>query len=223
MIHDLQVSKDDAGFPIVAWTEDRDAHSPQGGSRARVECRIMKDGATGELLFVARGTVRDPHGKFEEGKPWAKLRGFSVSGHSAESLYRTKGEIVLRQQLGSKNAMMKWALSDGAVVALAEFLDDRAIHINCADASQNDMDWLNATLVREFVINQPVLVGTLSRNGFTWPVGDDRVMTYDPRRTWWSDQPKSGFVMEALGWAIALGLIGGGFALISWITGLWRI
>jgi hypothetical protein len=221
VIHDLQVSKDDAGFPVVTWTEDRGVDSPQGGGRARVECRIMKHGPTGELLFVARGTVRDPYGKFEEGKSWARLRGFSV--HSAESLYRTKGEIVLRQHLGSKNAMMKWALSDSAVVALAEFLDDRAIHINCADASQNDMDWLHATLVREFVTNQPVLVGKLSRNGFTWPVGDDRVMTYDPGRTWWSGQAKPGFVVEALGWAIALGLIGGGFALISWMVGLWRI
>jgi hypothetical protein len=97
MIHNLQVSKDDAGFPVVTWTEDRGVDSPQSGSRARVECRIMKDGATGELLFVARGTVRDPYAKFEEGKPWARLRSFSV--HSAESLYRTKQEIELRRQV----------------------------------------------------------------------------------------------------------------------------
>jgi hypothetical protein len=220
MIHGLQVSKDDAGFPIVAWTVDRDAHSPQGVGRARVECRIMKDGATGELLFVARGTVRDPYGKFEEGKPWSRLHGFGE--HSAESLYRTKGEIELRRH-AIKSPLAKWALSDNAVVVLAEFQDDRAIHINCADAPQNDINWLHATLVREFVTNQPVLVGTFSRNGFTWPVGDDRVMTYDPGRTWWSDQPKPGLVMEALSWAIALGVIGGGFALISWMAGLWRI
>ena len=221
MIHDLQVSKDDAEFPVVAWTEDRDAHSPQGVGRARVECRIMKDGATGELLFVARGTVRDPYGKFEEGKPWARLRGFSE--HSAESLYRTKSEIALRKRLASKNPMLEWGLHDNAIVVLAEFQDDRAIHINCADAPQNDLNRLHATLVREFVTNQPVLVGKLSRNGSTWPIGDDRVMTYDPGRTWWIDQAKPGLVMEALSWAIALGLIGGGFALISWLVGLWRI
>jgi len=98
MIHGLQVSKDDAGFPTVTWTEDRGVDSPQGGSRARVECRIMKDGATGELLFVARGTVRDPYGKFEEGKPWARLRGFSE--HSAESLYRTKPPRALPGRVG---------------------------------------------------------------------------------------------------------------------------
>ena len=48
-------------------------------------------------------------------------------------------------------------------------------------------------------------------------------MTYDPDRTWWSGQAKPGLVVEALGWAIALGLIGGGFALISWMAGLWPI
>lgn len=220
MIHDLQVSKDDAGFPIVAWTEDRDVHAPQGVGCARVECRIMKDGSTGELLFVKRGTVRDPHGRFEQGKSWEKLHGFSE--HSAESLYRTNKMIELWRQV-IKSALGRWALSDKAFVTLAEFQDDVAIHLNCADALQNDINRLHAVLVREFVANQLVLVGKISHNRFTWPVGDDRVTTYDPGRTWWSDQPKPSLVMEALGWAIALGLIGGGFALISWITGLWRI
>ena len=102
MIHDLRVSKDEADFPVVSWTESRNAHSPQGVGSARVECRIMKDGTTGELLFVARGTVRDPYGKFEEGKPWEKLRGFSE--HAAEGLYLTKGRDRVLEACAAKKS-----------------------------------------------------------------------------------------------------------------------
>lgn len=221
MIDGLQVAKDAAGFPVVSWMEDRDAFSPEGVGRARVECRIMKDGKTGELLFVARGTVRDPHGKFEEGKPWARISGFSK--HSAENLYRTKSESEFWRHVTSKNPLTKAALCDGALVLLAEFEDDAPIHINCADTPQNDIDRLHAALVREFMANQWALVGTLSGNLFKWPLGDVRVMTHDPKRTWWPDQPKPSLAMEALNWAMMVGLIGGALAAISWMTGLWRV
>jgi hypothetical protein len=218
MIRDLQVSYDAAGFPIVAWTEDRNLASPEAMRRARVECRIMKDKDTGVLLFVARGTVR--HGSFEEGKPWERLRAFST--HAADGLYYTKTQLELRQHIANKGVGAKLALSDSAHVIFAEFLDDTALHINCADATPVEIDRLHMVLTREFVGNQPQLVGNICRVAYVWPVGDDSVLTYHPTRSGWSNQRTPGFLMNALEWAVALGLVAGLAAFVLWEFGAFQ-
>jgi hypothetical protein len=205
VIHDLQIGKDAAGFPVVSWFEDRNIASPEAMRRARVECRIMKDAATGVLLFVARGTVR--HGTFEEGKPWERLRGFS--NHSADGLYYTKEQLEVRQHLGSKSIGGRMALGDSAQVLLAEFVDDTALHVNCATASPVDLEHLHVALTREFVGNQHILVGSLCQDSFQWPVDDERVMTYDPARKSPDHSQSPRLISEALGWIVALALVGG--------------
>jgi hypothetical protein len=214
VIHDLEVGKDAAGFPVVSWSEDRNSASPEAMRRARVECRIMKDAVTGVLLFVARGTVR--HGAFEEGKPWEHLRGFS--NRAADGLYYTKEQLEARQHLGSKSIGGRVALSDGAQVLTAEFVDDTPLHVNCATASPVDIERLHVALTREFVGNQHILVGNLCRDAFQWPVDDDRVMTYDPARKPPVSQTSARVLSETLGWIAALALIGGiAFLLVWWL------
>ena len=215
MIRNLQVSRDGAGFPIVAWTEDRGFASPGAHGRARVECRIMKD-AAGTLLFVARGTSR--HGSFEEGKPWERLHGFSK--HNAEALYYTRQQLELHQHFANKKIGTKLALSDGAHVLLAEFDDNVALHINCADATPVEIDRLHVTLIRAFIRSREELVGNICSVAFEWPVGDDNVVTYDPARPGWPDQQKQGILVDALGWIVALGVVAALAALVLWLLGI---
>jgi hypothetical protein len=217
MIRDLQVSRDGAGFPVVAWTEDRNLASPEAMRRACVECRIMKDRTTGVLLFVARGTVR--HGSFEEGKPWQRLRGFSR--HTADGLYYTREQLELRHHIAGKGLGAKLALSDSAQVLLAEFVDDTALHLNCADAPPVDIDRLHIALTREFIGNQYELVSNICRIAFEWPIEDDRVLTYDPARAGPRNQRKPKLLVEALGWIVALGVVAALAVTVFWtLTGL---
>lgn len=218
MIRDLEVSKDAAGFPIVAWTEARNLASPEAMRRARVECRIMKDATSGVLLFVARGSVR--HGLFEEGKPWEKLNGFSQP--TADTLYYTKKQLEFRQHLASKSVGAKLAMSDSAHVLLAEFRDDTALHINCADAPPVDIDRLRVALTREFVIYRDELVGEICHGLYEWPVTDDKVLIYDPGRPSPSPQGKTKLALEALGWIVALGVVAVLGVAFLWVLGVFH-
>lgn len=210
MIRDLQVSKDAAGFPIVAWKEDRNLASPEAMRRAPVECRIMKDAKTGTLLFVARGTVR--HGAFEEGRPWDRLQGFSKP--TADQLYYTRHQLEIRQHFTSKSVGAKLALADSAHVLVAEFIDDTPIHINCADASPVEIDQLHGLLVREFI--------TYRAGDFQWPLNDDRVPTFEPARQDIDKGRKHGFWIEMLGWIVALAIVVGLAAFLFWGLGVFR-
>ncbi len=203
MIRDLEVSTDPAGFPIVAWRESRNLASPEAMTRARVECRIMKDATTGVLFFVARGTVR--HGSFEEGKPWDRLNGFSQP--TADQLYYTKKQLDFRHHLAAKSVGAKLAMSDSAHVLLAEFRDDTALHINCADAPPVEIDRLRVALTREFVIRRDELVGDLCRVAYEWPISDDKVMTHDSARPSPRPEGRTKLFVEALGWIVALGIV----------------
>jgi hypothetical protein len=216
MIRDIEISRDSAGFPIVAWTEDRNLLSPQAMRRARVECRIMKDAKSGALLFVARGTVR--HGSFEEGRSWDRLRGFST--HAADGLYYTKKQLELRQHAGSKSAGSKLALIDNAQILLAEFVDETPLHINCADAPPVDIDRLHVALTREFVRNQHELVGTLCRVAFHWPAEDDRVPTYHPTPPVAPRGRRLRFFGEAIGWIVAIALVAAAGGFLLWALGV---
>jgi hypothetical protein len=203
VIRDLQVSNDAAGFPVVTWKEDRNFASPEAMKRARVECRIMKSATTGALLFVARGTVRQ--GSFEEGKPWERLNGFSQP--TADQLYYTKKQLELRHHFAGKGVGAKLGASDSAHVLLAEFRDDTALHVNCADASPVDIDRLRVTLTREFVINREELVGDICHGLYQWPVTDEKIMTYDPARPIPGLQGRTKLLLEALGWIVALSIV----------------
>jgi hypothetical protein len=218
MIRDLDVSRDAAGFPIVAWTEDRNLSSPEAMKRARVECRIMKDSHSGVLLFVARGTVR--HGAFEEGRPWERLRGFSTQ--AAERLYYTKRELELRQHLGSKSVGAKVALSDSAQVLLAEFFDQTPLHINCADAPQVDLDRLHLALRSEFISRQHELVGSLCQEAFYWPMEDDRVPIFHPTPPAGPRERRSRVLGEAVGWIVALAVVAALGSFFLWAVGALR-
>ena len=215
MIRNLHVTHDDAGFPIVAWTEDRNLASPEASMRATIECRIMKN-AAGVLLFVARGTKR--HGSFEEGKPWEQLRGFSR--HTAEELYYTRQQLELHRSFADKSLGRKFALSDGAQVLLAEFDDNLALHVNCADAPPVEIDRLHMTLIHAFIRSREELVGHICSTAYEWPLGDDRVGTYDPARPGWTNRQKP--VQEILGWIVAVGLVAALAALMLWLLGAIR-
>src|SRR5262249_45816918 len=128
------VTTDEAGLPVVAWDEDRNLFAPEGGRRARIECRILKEAGTGRLLFVAGGSVRA--GLFEEGRPWEALAGFESD--SADRHYYSAAELRLREVATQKSAGLKLLLGDAAFVTLASFNDDRpnlSLHINCASAA----------------------------------------------------------------------------------------
>jgi hypothetical protein len=147
----------------------------------------MKDPA-GTLLFVARGTSRQ--GSFEEGKPWERLRGFSK--HNAEELYYTRQQLELLRHFANKSLGTKLALSGGAHVLLAEFDDNVALHLNCADATPVEIDRLHVTLIREFIRSREELVGNICSIAFEWRVEDDKVVTYDPARPGWARSAEAG-------------------------------
>lgn len=218
MIHDLRVTKDAVGFPVVAWKEDRNLASPEAMGRARVECRIMKNATTGVLLFVARGTVR--HGLFEEGRAWERLNGFSQP--TADELYYTKRQLELRHHFAGKGVGAKLGMSDSAYVLLAEFRDDTALHINCADAPPVDIDRLRVTLTREFVINREELVGDICHGVYQWPVADDTIMSYDPARPIPGPQGQTKLLLEALGWIVALGVVAALAVAFLWELGVFH-
>lgn len=215
MIRDLDVTTDAAGFPIVSWIETRGLSAPQGPGRARVECRIMKDGATGVLLFVARGAVRE--GQFEEGKPWEALRGFSLQ--SADSLYYSRAEQQMRQHLAGKGLASRWVWSDGAQVLLAEFAGDTPLHVNCAEASPVEIDRLHVALTRAFLTHRDELVARQCREMFLWPTDDGRVETYDPARKGWPGEKPPSLLMEAVGWTVALTTVVAVGAVLFWMVG----
>jgi hypothetical protein len=218
VIHDLEVSEDDAGFPKVTWTEDRNLASPEAMRRARVECRIMKEATTGILLFAARGNVR--HGPFEEAKAWEKLTGFSQP--TADELYYTKKQLEFRHYFASKSIGAKLALTDNAHVLRAEFAEDTALHINCADATPVDIDRLRVALTQKFILSRNALVSNICHGLYEWPVTDDKVMTYDPARPGWGDHLKRGFLFEALGWIVAVAVVAGLAALLFWELGVFH-
>ena len=133
--------------------------------------------------------------------------------------YYTKEQLELRHHIASKGVGAKLALSDGAQVLLAEFVDDTALHVNCADATPVAIDRLHMALTREFVGNQHQLVGNICRVAFEWPSEDDRVMTYDPTRPGWTNQGKPSALVDVLGWVVAVAVVGGLGAFVFWKMG----
>jgi hypothetical protein len=216
VIRDFEVTKDEAGFPIVRWTERRNRSSPEATSQAMVECRVMKEAQTGELLFVARGSVR--HGLFEEGRPWERLNGFRHE--QAEALYYTREQLQIRQHV-TKKGIAQFVLSDGANVILGEFGEATPpLHINCAEGSPVDINRLHLALIREFITRKEEFVSKICRDPFLWPKDDDRVLTYDPDRTGWEESQTANARQEILGWIVAVAIIAALGAVSVWLLGV---
>ena len=150
MIAGPDVTLDDAGFPVVTWTEHRGAGSPAGSGSYRMLCRIGKDAATGELLFVVRGDMRNR--TFEAGRPWARLTSFGY--HAALHRYLTPVELAMREQLLAKTKAGKVLAGDGGKALLAEFSHDGFFDVSCPEAAGPDLDRLQLVLTREFVLER---------------------------------------------------------------------
>ncbi|MBS0242719.1 MAG: hypothetical protein JSS20_11125 [Proteobacteria bacterium] len=214
MIEDLQVGADDAGFPVVRWTEIRNDAFGNGG-RVRIECRIVKAPNTGQLLFAARGPVR--HGTFEETRPWEALRGFSVK--RAEELYPTSAQRLFARQLSGKSVLSNMLFGYQEQVLLAEFAGDVRLHLNAVDASQVELERLHLVLTQAFVTRQRELVMRLCEEAYRWPPEDKRVETFEAGRQ--ADLPARWTFRSAIDFGFAVTLLAAFAGLVVWVA--WRL
>jgi len=72
MIRDLTLGKDEAGFPIVSWTELRGFSGCGGPGPVQMQCRIGKEPLSGALMLLSRRL--SPEGPVDEGKLWHGCR-----------------------------------------------------------------------------------------------------------------------------------------------------
>lgn len=181
MIRGPEISDDGVGFPVVTWTEHRGAGSPAGTGTLRIECRIAKDPASGMLLFVARGNIRNR--AFEAGRPWESLISFGY--HSALHRYLTPLELQMREHLLHKTKAGKVLMGDGGKALLAEFGQDDYFDVSCPEAARPDLDRLQLVLTREFVTRREALMNKRCKIAYQWPPTDDRVVTFVPNSERW--------------------------------------
>jgi hypothetical protein len=147
--------------------EDRNIFAPEGIGPARVACFIRPDKESGELMFVAAGSVR--HGEFEEARPWEILHSFEQA--VADQLYPSAHERVILETLRRKNSVTGTLLTDGAHVMVANFADERAsvgMHINCASAAPVEVVLLHDRLRREFIDKRHDFVADCCDGAFIW-------------------------------------------------------
>jgi len=162
------ITEDEQKLPVVSWEEDRNIFAPEGIGPARVACFIRPHKESGELMFVAAGSVR--HGEFEEARPWELLHSFEQK--VADQIYPSPHERVILDMLKRKNSMTGIALTDGAHVLLANFTDERAsvgMHINCASAPPVEVALLHDRLRREFIDKRHNYVIDCCDGAFIWP------------------------------------------------------
>jgi hypothetical protein len=216
MISGPEVGVDGIGFPVVTWREHRGPGSPAGTGTFRIECRIAKDLASGMLLFVARGNMRNR--TFEAGRPWESLISFGY--HSALHRYLTPLELQMREHLLHKTKAGKILMGDGGKALLAEFGQDDFFDVSCPESAQPDLSRLQLVLTREFVNRREALIDRHCKIAYRWPKDDNRVVTFDPaRRTWPGETPLPGY-LDALSWVAAGVIVVGGGALLLWLLGV---
>jgi hypothetical protein len=201
---------DAQGLPVVSWKEDRNLFAPGGAGPARVACFIRPD-ELGVLQFVSVG-VR--HGAFEEARPWETLAGFEVS--SADKLYPSASERALLDMLGnkSKSGVGRVLMTDGAIVILANFGDERrsvAMHLNRASCTPVEAARLHDRLRLEFLDRRHVLVSDRCKGDYAWPK-DLPFESHKPivaaSLPWWLRRLGDVIVL------IILGLVGAAFYLL---------
>lgn len=215
MISDLKTIEDDAGFPIVSWTESRNFFAPGGFGHSRVECRIMKKAHTGELLFVARG--QKDNAPFAQSELWQGLTRFSLQ--PAASLYRSPTDDIPYGAL-AKTQLGQLFLTDKAKLFYAEFGPGVSpIHVNYADASKRQFDRLHLALTNAFCGREDY-VASKCKTFYRWPIDDTRVPTYDASEGGWPDDKARTFTSKALEWATAIVVLSGTFAGLLWLIGI---
>ena len=218
MIKHIVVSVDDAGFPIVRWIESRGHFAARGPGQQRVECRIMKDATTGELMFVARGAKR--YGSFEHGKQWQVLQCISV--HAAASLYRSSLQRIILDGIAQKGTVAKLTWTDAGQVFTADFRRDERVHINDADASKVELEQLHIALTNAF-FGREQLVANLCQFHYRWPIDDVRVETYVPSRTGWPDEKRLPLLLDVLMWTIPIVGVCAFLVGFLWLAGLLKL
>ncbi|MGA9548527.1 MAG: hypothetical protein WBS14_12740, partial [Rhodomicrobium sp.] len=161
------VTMDEQKLPVVCWEDDRNIFAPEGFGPARVACFIRPDKESGELMFVAAGSVR--HGDFEEARPWELLLSFEQTV-ADQHYWSAQGRVIL-ETLRRKNTLSRIVLTDGAHVMLATFADLRksvGMHINCASASPVEVALLHDRLRREFIDKRHHYVTDCCDGDFIW-------------------------------------------------------
>jgi len=205
------VAADDQGLPVVTWEEDRNLFAPDGISPARVACLIRPD-ASGVLQFVSIGSVR--HGAFEEARPWEKLVSFAVE--RAEQLYHSSADRALLDVLAnkSKSGAGRLLTTDGALVMVANFADDRRsvpMHLNCADCTPVEAAMLHDRLRLEFIDKRWDLVADKCGGEHAWPK-DRPFVAYTPPAP--ATVPRWLVHLGDVVMVVVLGLIAGGLYLL---------
>ena len=187
-------------LPVVSWVEDRNLFAPKGIGVARVSC-FIRPGEKGGLQFVSAGSVR--HREFVEARPWGLLVSFERA--SADQLYYSEEERARLEWLRSKDktGAARMAMTDGALVMLAHFADERPtdpMHLNCAIASPVEAARLHDRLTREFIAMRPHLVSEKCGGEYIWPE-DKPFKAYEP--------PAPVVVPAWMNWLIDAGIYAG--------------
>ena len=216
MIANLKRSTDGAGFPIVAWTERRGTMSPAGVGEFRMECRITKDGRTGELLFTARGKTRNR--SFEAARPWESLESFGFQ--SAVKRFRTPVENHTWQTIGKHMKSAGGLLGDGGTALVAEFINDSLFDVSCPETTEVERDTLHLALQQEFLTRRSALIDEHCRDLYRWPLTDGRVETHDPERKDWADASPLPRWLDLSVWLLVAGIFAALAAGFAWLVGL---
>jgi hypothetical protein len=191
---------DNAGFPVVEWTEDRNSHAPNSpswfSSRVTIACFITRDEVTGELLFATNGSPQQ--GLVYQRRPWKHLAGFHAE--AARGLYYTHEE--LRQHELTRQAFTAMRPKDGnpvvgvllagmitdddSIVMLAEFdHNDRhasvPMHLNYATATQIQVAELHDRLHQAFIVSRDAYVHELCDGEYLWPAGKEHLAIRPPQ------------------------------------------
>jgi hypothetical protein len=198
------------GLPVVSWKEDRNQFAPGGPGPARMACFIRPD-EHGVLQFVSVGLR---HGAFEEARPWQTLTGFEVS--SADKLHYSAGDRAILDMLASKSksGVGRLLTTDGAVVILANFADERRsvpMHLNRAVCAPVEAAMLHDQLRLEFLDRRMNLVADQCDGNYVWPKDrpfDIHKPIVSASVPWWLRRLGDVFVV------IILGLIGAALYLL---------
>ncbi len=184
-----KIGVDDQNLPVVSWVEKRNSFAPGRGGREIVSCFVRPDEKSGELQFVAVGTVR--HGQPVESRPWRKLTDFRMA--RAEDLYTSPQDKALKEEVGRKYPAARVLLTDGAhaIVAVCEEPGGKEtpMHLNCADAPAAQAHELLTVLQREFFDQRgEALQRAKLRGEYVWPK-DRPFVAYTPDKLeplpWW--------------------------------------
>lgn len=216
MIRDLTLTHAPAGFPVVSWTEHRGAGSVAGPGSEHIECRIVKEATRGTLLLCFRGRTRGR--PFEFARPWEHLRAFGFT--SAAHRHESPGEVAMREHVLRK-PHLKVLLGQSGQALYADFAGSPTVDVSCPEVSQAEQERLHFLLEREFVILRNDYVNARQLEGFRWPVGNDKLETYNPERQGWPNEKPVKAWQYLAATAIAVAIVLGGFALLFHFVGAW--